>query len=107
MSDLSPSFSHRSRTLPRPIAARRRSVFGMLGDLIALRRQRLELLQLDARALVSVQLHGVEPAELEEACLVTYCYAFMLKYKFNKRPKDIHAPSRPNYVDLWTRNSEY
>ena len=54
MSDLSPSFSHRSRTLPRPIAARRRSVFGMLGDLIALRRQRLELLQLDARALKDI-----------------------------------------------------
>ena len=54
MSDLSPSFSRRSRTLPRPIAARRRAVFGILGDLIALRRQRLDLSQLDARALEDI-----------------------------------------------------
>ncbi|CUH81041.1 hypothetical protein TRM7557_03197 [Tritonibacter multivorans] len=50
MSDLSTSFSRRSR----PLAARRRSVFGMLADMIALRRQRQDLSQLDARTLKDI-----------------------------------------------------
>lgn len=54
MSDLSTSLSRSCRSAARPLPARRRSLLGLIADLIALRRQRNDLAQLDARALKDI-----------------------------------------------------